>query len=171
MTPRNLALGPRAVFALRPTEREAKARAHEAVSLGREHPGWSVTHAAREAGTTVGTIRRYAPDALDRLPSGRLRVRPADRGTRVMPVISAGVVYPEVAVVGSRQASMVGRHLSAVSTFLGTGDDRPLRAFVGKTVSGTLPDGRRLRFELESDPDVIAELGFGGELSDLIVES
>ncbi len=88
-----------------------------------------------------------------------------------MPVISAGIVYPRVAIRGSRQASLVGEHLSAISTYLGTGDDGPLRRLSGKSVTGTLPDGRSYRFELETNLDEIAELAFSGELSDLLVES
>jgi hypothetical protein len=38
-------------------------------------------------------------------------------------------------------------------------------------VTGTLPDGRSYRFELETNLDEIAELAFSGELSDLVVES
>ncbi|HEV8063544.1 MAG TPA: hypothetical protein VGP46_01875, partial [Acidimicrobiales bacterium] len=72
---------------------------------------------------------------------------------------------------GSRQASLIGEHLSAIKIFLETGYEAPLRRFAGKTVMGTLQDGRTLRFELEADPDAIAEMAFSGELSDLVVES
>ncbi len=165
------ARGPRATFGASGPARETKSRVHEALSLGREHPEWSATRAAREAGTTLTSMERYAPDALQRQPSGRLRIKAADRGVRIMPIVSAGIVYPQVAILGSRQASLVGRHLAAISTFLSAGDDRLLRSFAGKTVAGTLPSGERLRFELEADADVIAELGFVGELGDLVIES
>ena len=76
-----------------------------------------------------------------------------------------------VAIRGSRQATLVGEHLSAIGTYLGSGDGNPLRRLAGKSVTGTLPDGRSYRFELETNLDEIAELAFSGELSDLVVES
>ncbi|MGO9560963.1 MAG: hypothetical protein ACLPYW_18000 [Acidimicrobiales bacterium] len=88
-----------------------------------------------------------------------------------MPIISGGVVYPRVAIRGSRQASLVGEHLAAIRIYLDTGDPEPLGRFAGKTVTGTLEDGSSHLFELEANPDEIAELGFSGELADLVVES
>lgn len=164
-------VGARKLLDLSPRERDVRSRVHEALSIARQDPHISLTAAAGRAETSVDAVARYAPSAVERLPSGRYRVKPADRELRVMPLVSAGVVYERVAIAGSRQASRVGEHLAAISTFLETGDDRPLRSFSGKFVTGTLPDGRRVRFELEADPDVIAELAFGGDLSDLVVES
>lgn len=152
-------------------ERETRSRVHEALSIARQHPGRSLSWAARRGGTTLKTIVRHEPTAIERAPSGRYWVRPADRGVRVMPVVSGGVVYPRVAIRGSRQSSLDGRHLDAIYTFLKTGDDRPLRRLTGRAVTGRLEDGVLRRFELETDPDVIAQLAFSGELSDLVVES
>ncbi|MGO9197606.1 MAG: hypothetical protein ACLQK4_10845 [Acidimicrobiales bacterium] len=171
MSPSSRSFGPKSVFALSPAEREAKSRAHEAISLKRDHQDWTLSRAAREAGTTTATVRKYAADAIEPVGARRLGVKAADRGTRVMPLVSGGEVYPEVAIVGSRQAALVGGQLAGISMFLSTGDARPLRSFAGQTVSGTLPNGQRIRFELEADPDVIADLGFSGELSDLVIES
>ncbi len=163
--------GPRNVLALARREQDARSRVHEALSIARQHPYRSLSWASRQAGTTVDAVARHAPGAIERQPSGRYRVKTGDRDVRVMPVISAGIVYPRVAIRGSRQASLVGEHLSAISTYLGTGDDGPLRRLSGKSVTGTLPDGRSYRFELETNLDEIAELAFSGELSDLLVES
>jgi hypothetical protein len=163
--------GARRVLGLSEREREARSRVHEALSIARQHPYRSLSWASRQAGTTVDAVARHAPGAIERQPSGRYRVKPADREVRVMPVISGGVVYPRVAIRGSRQATLVGEHLSAISTYLGSGDGKPLRRLAGKSVTGTLPDGRSYRFELETNLDEIAELAFSGELSDLIVES
>jgi len=163
--------GPRSVLGLSRREQEARSRVHEALSIGRQHPDRSLSWSARRAGTTVDAVARYSPSSIERQPSGRYRVKAADRDVRVMPVISGGVVYPRVAIRGSRQASLVGEHLSAISTYLGTGDGGPLRRLEGKSVTGTLPDGRSYRFELETSLDEIAELAFSGELSDLVVES
>jgi hypothetical protein len=163
--------GARQVLGISEREREARGRVHEALSIARQNPHQSLSWAARRAGTTVDAVARHSPTAIERQPSGRYRVKAADRDVRVMPVISGGIVYPRVAVRGSRQASLVGEHLSAIATYLGTGDDEPLRRLEGKSVTGTLPDGRSYRFELETNLDEIAELAFSGELSDLIVES
>ena len=152
-------------------ERETRGRAHEAVSIARQHPRHSLSWAVRRAGTTVDAVLRHVSGAVEQLPSGRYRVKPSDRGLRVMPVISAGVVYPRVAIRGSRQATLVGEHLAAIGIYLATGDAKPLRRLAGKSVTGTLPEGGSYRFELEADPDVIAELAFTGELADLVVES
>jgi hypothetical protein len=163
--------GARQILGLSEREREARSRVHEALSIARQHRNRSLSWASRQAGTTVDAVGRHAPSAIERQPSGRYRVKAADHSLRVMPVISGGVVYPRVAVRGSRQASLVGEHLSAIATYLGTGDGKPLRRLAGKSVTGTLPDGRSYRFELETNLDEIAELAFSGELSDLIVES
>jgi len=159
------------ILGLSRREQEARSRVHEAVSLARQHPEHSLSWAARRAGTTVDAVARHSPTAIERQPSGRYRVKTADRDVRVMPVISGGVVYPRVAIRGSRQASLVGEHLAAIATYLGTGDDEPLHRLEGKSVTGTLPDGRSYRFELETNLDEVAELAFSGELSDLVVES
>jgi len=163
--------GARQVLGLSEREREARSRVHEALSIARQNPDRSLSWASRQAGTTVDAVARHVPSAIERQPSGRYRVKAADRDVRVMPVISGGVVYPRVAIRGSRQASLVGEHLSAIATYLGTGDGEALRRLAGRSVTGTLPDGRSYRFELETSLDEIAELAFSGELSDLVVES
>lgn len=160
----------RVLSALR-RDSDTRGRVHEAISINRENPDRSLSWSARRGGTTIGAIVRHEPGAVERLPSGRYRVKASDRGLRIMPVISAGVVYPRVAIRGSRQASLIGAHLAAVGTYLNTGDPEPLRYFAGKTVTGTLEDGSSHRFELEANPDEIAELAFTGELADLVVES
>ena len=163
--------GARSVLGLSQREQEARSRVHEALSIARQHPNRSLSWASRQAGTTVDAVARHSPTAIERQPSGRYRVKAADRDVRVMPVVSGGVVYPRVAIRGSRQASLVGEHLAAIATYLDTGDGRPLHRLAGKSMTGTLPDGRSYRFELETNLDEIAELAFSGELSDLVVES
>jgi hypothetical protein len=150
---------------------ETRSRVHEALSIARGHPGKSLSWATRRAGTTIKAVSRHEPSGIEREPNGRYRIRSGDRGVRVMPLISAGVTYPRGAIRGSRQSSLVGKHLAAISEYLETGDETPLRRFAGKAVTGTLEDGVLRRFELEADPDVVAELAFSGELSDLVVES
>jgi hypothetical protein len=104
------------VLGLSEREREARSRVHEALSIARQYPDRSLSWASRQAGTTIDAVARHAPSAIQRQPSGRYRVKAADRDVRVMPVISGGIVYPRVAIRGSRQASLVGEHLSAIAT-------------------------------------------------------
>lgn len=163
--------GSKNVLALTRREQESRSRVHGALSIARQNPGRSLSWAAWRAGTTVDAVARHAPGAIERQASGRYRVKAADRDVRVMPVVSGGVLYPRVVIRGSRQASLVGEHLSAIATYLGTGDVEPLRRLEGKSVTGTLPGGRLYRFVLETDLDEVAELAFSGELSDLVVES
>jgi hypothetical protein len=145
---------------------ESRKRAREAVSLGREH-GWSLSRSAKAAHTTPDNVRRWAPSAID----DRGRVKRADTEARIMPVVSSGQVYPEVAIRGSRQAGLVSAHLRAIAQYLATGDEAPLARFRGRAVNGTLPDGRKVRLELETDPDVLDALGSMGALTGLVVGS
>ncbi len=65
-----------------------------------------------------------------------------------MIVFSAGTIVP-VDVRGSRKASELRAYHEAVSKYLDTGDEEPLRRFTGKTVAGA---------EYETDPDVLDEM-------------
>ena len=56
---------------------------------------------------------------------------------------------------GSRSASLVGEHWSAIGHYLNTDDDSRLRALEGKTVAG---------IPLETDPGLIDEWERRGEL-------
>jgi hypothetical protein len=60
-----------------------------------------------------------------------------------------------VKVRGSRAASLVGEHWSAVGHFLRTGDESRLIPLRGKSVAG---------IRLETDPDAIEEWARRGEL-------
>ena len=82
----------------------------------REH---SLSWAVRRAGTTVDAVVRHVPGAVEQLAlAAGIASRPSDRDVRVMPVISAGVVYPRVAIRGlppgitRRRAPVGDRHLS-----------------------------------------------------------
>ena len=118
------------------------------------HDGLSLTAAARKAGTTSHVVRGYVGPALER--RGRRWVaRPADRLLRLMRVLSEGGVEHEVATRGSRVASLVGAHWSAIGLYLDTGDASGLAKFQGKRVAGRV---------LEADPDAIDAWERRGEL-------
>ena len=113
--------------------------------------GQSLTAAAREAGTTPRTVRRYA-GATVRRPGSRYVIG-RDRLYRPMRVLTN---TGEVTVsVGRREAKIVGRYWNAVGRYLHHGDSSELEKFRGVTVGG---------FELESDLDVIDERAARGEL-------
>lgn len=139
---------------LRPTEREARERALETISLMRTQK-LSLTSAARAAGTTRATALRYADDALERDAAGRFRARKADRLFRRMQILAEGG-RTEVDVRGSHAASIIARHWNAVKRFLVTGDVAVLRPFIGKRVGGRV---------LMTDPDTIEEEARRGEVA------
>ena len=142
----------RSIKALRPSERAARARSLEAVSLMRRD-GLSLNAAAKRAGTTPNTVLRHAGPALQR-ERGRVRAKPGDRMVRTMTMLGPqGAV--SVNVRGSRQASLIAGHWAAVQRYLSTGEDSELLRFEGLSVSGV---------DFETDPDVLDELAAIGEL-------
>jgi hypothetical protein len=146
--------GPRQYSRLRKRERQTRGRALEAVSYMRRDR-LSLRAAARKAGTTPGTVKRYAGTELkqDRR-RGRYTITGGDRLYRPMRVLTnVGIV--EVGVSGSRQASLIGAYWNAVDHYLRSGDDSTLRGFAGRSVAGV---------EFETDLTVIDELASRGEL-------
>jgi hypothetical protein len=145
--------GPASFDRMRPTTREARFRALEAVSLMRsEH--LSLTAAARAAGTTRATVRRYAAPALTQ--QGRRTVaKPTDRIYRRMRVLTTDGVQ-EVDVRSSRQASRVGAHWNAVDAYLRTGNARALQKFASVRIGG---------MALATDPEQIETYARRGELA------
>jgi hypothetical protein len=143
----------RDIAGLTPAEREARRRSLETVRIMRRD-GRSLTRAAREAGTTPRTVRRYADAALEQSSGGRFKARRADRLLRVMNVLSTNGHVTAV-VGGSRAASLVAEHANAVKRYLETGDTTLLDPFVGKRVAG---------LTLETNPDAIETFALSGEL-------
>jgi len=130
---------------LSPSEREARYKAFEALGHMRSDK-LSLRAAARTAGTTPETVRRYAGDSLIR-PGHRYVATASDRSYQRMSVLSPdGVV--DVDVRGSRARSMVGQHWNAITKFAATGDAGALSPFAGKRVGGAA---------LATDPDQIEE--------------
>jgi hypothetical protein len=150
---RPAARGPRAVRLLRASEREARGRALEALSIMRRD-GVSLNKAARRAGTTPNNVLRHAGPALERR-DGRYSAAPADRLSRLMLVLGRDVGIVTVSVRGSRRASLIGGHWNAVHAYLATGSSSALRPYTGRSVAGV---------EFETDLDVIDELACAGEL-------
>jgi hypothetical protein len=127
--------------------------AYERTVEARRHmrAGDSLTAAARRAGTSPRTVKRYAGSDLGK--RGRRWRIARDRAYRPMRVLTNTGV--EVVGASRRDASTVGRYWSAVGRYLQHGDDSELRKLHGVTVNG---------HELETDLDVIDELAARGEL-------
>ncbi|MFN8675491.1 MAG: hypothetical protein U0Z70_03845 [Thermomicrobiales bacterium] len=118
---------------LRPAERDAQLRAFDALAKMRKS-GLSLSAAAKEAGTTVNTVKRHAGSALKKAPSGRFTPTPYDRIGRPLPVPTPdGPIW--LTIRDSRSASKLGAYWSAVRHYLNTGDSRRLRAFRGRGVT------------------------------------
>jgi hypothetical protein len=138
---------------LHPVEREARRAALDALTYMRGE-GLSLSQAARRAGTTRAAVLRHAGSALER-EGGRYHVLAGDRLLRPMAVLGEGGVEHAVEVRGSRAASLVGEHWSAVGHYLRTGDESRLHRLAGKSVAGVA---------LETDADAVDEWARRGEL-------
>ena len=121
----------RAIAGLRPSERQARSRALEAVQVMRRD-GLSLSRAAKQAGTTPNAVRRHAGQALERR-GRRYRARAYDRLVREMHFLTGQglVVLP---VRDSRSASKIARYMGALDHYLRTGDDHRLSRLRGQGV-------------------------------------
>ncbi len=138
--------------ALGPRGRDAHDRAMAALRYMRSE-GMSLSRAAELAGTTPGTVRRFAGPAL--VQRGRhAEVAESDRLYRRMTVLGPeGPV--DVDVRGSRTASLIGSHFNAVGRYLATGDPAVLAPYRGVVVDGV---------PLLTDPSLIEQLAAQREL-------
>jgi hypothetical protein len=100
-------------------------------------------------------VRKYLRTEL-RKPAGHKGPRPtkADRRTRHMLIPTALGNVP-IVVRGSRQASRLGRYMSAVGKYLRTGETGALEEFEGKSIGG---------HRLITDPETLSSLAQAGAL-------
>lgn len=123
---------------------EARRAAFHALELMRGR-GLSLTEAARRAGTTPASVVAHVRPALAKRDRKWIAL-PADRLHRSMVLLTEGGVEQQVAVRGSRVASLIGGHWSAIGHYLDTGDATRLERFRGTRAAGYL---------LEADLDAI----------------
>lgn len=117
--------------------------------------GKPLNAAAREEHMDPRTVRKYVRAELKgRGKQGRTRPTKNDRRTRRMLVPTALGTSP-VRVRGSKQASLLGKYMSAVGQYLRTGDTEALKEFGGKSVSGN---------PLITDPQTLTALAQAGSL-------
>lgn len=113
--------------------------------------GSSLTAAAREEHIDPRTVRKYLKAEL----RGRGKATKADRRTRDM-LIPTTIGNAPVKVRGSKQASQLGRYMSAVSKYLRMGDIDGLAEFEGQTIAG---------HALITDADILSSLAQAGALT------
>jgi hypothetical protein len=113
--------------------------------------GSSLTAAAREEHIDPRTVRKYLRAEL----RGRGKPTKADRRSREM-LVPTTLGNSPVTVRGSKQASQLGRYMSAVSKYLRTGDVDGLAEFEGQSIAG---------HALITDADLLSSLAQAGALT------
>lgn len=143
---------------LRPSERDARGRALDALSQMRSG-GLSLRSAAKASGTTVNAIKRHAGPALDQTRGGRYRAKTSDRLVRSLNFpTETGVIGLDVK--DSRSAQRIAAYWNAVKQYTETGDTSGLRRFQGKSVSVN----KRKHFFI-TDAATLDRLADAGELA------
>jgi lambda repressor-like predicted transcriptional regulator len=113
--------------------------------------GLTLTAAAREEHIDPRTVRKYLGPELRR----RARPSKTDRRRRDMLIPTALGTSP-VTVRGSKQASLLGRYMSAVGKYLRTGEVGALAEFQGQSIGG---------HALITDPDTLSVVAQAGALT------
>lgn len=113
--------------------------------------GATLTAAAKEEHIDPRTVRKYLKTEL----RGRGKPTKADRRKRRMRVPTAIGNVPET-IRGSKQASQLGKYMSAVGKYLRTGDAAALADFEGKSIAGHV---------LITDLDILSSLAQAGALT------
>jgi hypothetical protein len=120
------------------------------------HAGESLTAAAREEHVDPRTVRKYLGHQLRKSGPGKpYRPTKADRMSRRMLVPSATGPSP-IIVRGSKEASRLGRYMSAVGKYVRTGETAALEKFEGQSISG---------HRLITDPEMLSSLAQAGALT------
>ena len=113
--------------------------------------GTSLTAAAREERIDPRTVRKHLRAEL----CGRAKPTKADRRKRGM-LVPTTLGNSPVTVRGSKQASQLGRYMSAVGKYLRTGDVDGLAEFEGQSIAGHV---------LITDPALLSSLAQAGALT------
>lgn len=143
---------------LRPSEREARGRALDALSKMRSD-GLSLQSAAKASGTMVNAVKRHAGSALERTDSGRIRAKKSDRLVRSLHFpTETGVIGLDVK--DSRSAKRIASYWNAVKKYTETGDASDLRNFRGKNVRVN-----NQAHAFITDPTTLDRLADAGELA------
>jgi hypothetical protein len=122
--------------------------------------GLSLTEAARAAGTSPRTVKKYAPRALTRIDGDGYAATSSDRYARTLYFLTERGKMP-LTVPDSRTASLIATHWNAVDHYLKTGKTDRLRPFRGVALRGR--DGVSHAFL--TDPRMLNRLGNAGEIA------
>lgn len=136
---------------------ETQRRVLDALAEKRKNPRQAMSVIARQAGTTLRTMKRYIPGALE-IRGGRIDVKPTDRITRKLQMLTPEGLQ-DVTVHSSRDASRIAKHHNAVQRALFTfwTDTSRLDRFAGKSIKTA---GKTYAFA--TDPRVIDRLARAG---------
>ncbi|MGH2905105.1 MAG: hypothetical protein ACRDK7_16205 [Solirubrobacteraceae bacterium] len=146
------------VRALSPRSRQTYSKALRALSLQRRR-GLSASAAAREAGTTLRSYKRYADPALSK-SGGRLKAAKGDRFVRSFPLVERGGRFVLAEIRGSGNVRIAAEYNNVLRDLLGRDYTRgrdTLERLRGTRISG---------IELETDPEVLEAMANRGELPD-----
>ena len=113
--------------------------------------GSSLSVAAREEHIDPRTVRRYLSTELRE----HGKTTRGDRRKRDM-LVPTTVGNAPVTIRGSKQASELGKYMSAVGKYLRTGDVEALARFQGKSIGG---------HPLITDPELLSSLAQAGALT------
>jgi hypothetical protein len=120
----------------------------------------SLRQASREFGVDPRTVVKRGGTALRKSATGRYEAKKSDRLLRVL-------VFPthdgtrEIAVRGSRRASLLGDYWAAVQKYLQTGDASGVKRFRGKKIE----DANGKQLSLITDLAELNRLGSAGVFS------
>jgi hypothetical protein len=147
-------------YALPERDQEIVLLLPKGVSLMKEND-ISASAAARALWIPPREFISRARSALRTLKNGRYVAKRNDHLFRPVIVVSKSRGPIEVATTDSREASIAGKHSSAVERYLETGDDSALR----RLPRNYIIDAQGNRIELLTDTDELDRLGSAGELS------
>jgi hypothetical protein len=120
----------------------------------------SLPQASREFGLAPGKVVKLAGSALRKCANGRYAVRSNNKFLRVL-VLPTHDGLREIAVRGSKEATLIGQYWAAVQKYLETGDASVLQKIRRKTITDA--DGKRIR--LIKDLAELDRLASAGVLS------
>lgn len=116
--------------------------------------GQNLTAASREEGSDPRTVRKHLGSELKRTKGANRQPTKSDRRRRKMLIPTTLGTAPLI-VQGSRQATLLGRYMSAVGQYLRSGSTETLSEFEGRSIEG---------HELITDPEVLNVLAEAGSL-------
>jgi hypothetical protein len=120
----------------------------------------SLTKASQEVGINSQTVKRWAGSALEKRGNGRIATKASDQLLRILKVPTEDGTR-DVAVRGSRQATLLAKFWNSLHRYLETGDASALEKYRGRSVKDA--DGTSI--PLPTDRAKLKRLGSASVLS------